>query len=153
MKAEDFVSGLRESQLFTETEIDNIAIGCRGDRTIGAVIEACKILDIGLIAPSINHLMKCMNDEGELILTPAVRKRIKEGALEYDRQVRKLTYYDRKIDYINKVAGMIQNASYAGKMMEAMPAKEVMEILESDWVGRRKECADWVDAFTKEAKA
>jgi hypothetical protein len=153
MKAEDFVSGLRESQLFTETEIDNIAIGCRGDRTIGAVIEACKILDIGLIAPSINHLMKCMNDEGELILTPAVRKRITEKALEYDKQVRKLTYYDRKIDYITKVQGMLESASYDGKMMDNLPSKKVLEILEQDWSRRRQECIDWVEAFTKEAKA
>jgi hypothetical protein len=153
MKAEDFVSGLRESQLFTETEIDNIAIGCAGDRTIGAVIEACHILDIGLVAPSINHLMRCIEQEGELILTPRVRKSITEKALEYDKQVRKLTYYDRKIDYITKVQGMLESASYDGKMMDDMPSKKVLEILEKDWTKRREECVEWVTAFGKEAKA
>ena len=57
MKAEDFITLLRESQYFTENQIDAIATDCRS-HTIGQVLHVCRKLEIGLNGDAITDLVK-----------------------------------------------------------------------------------------------
>ena len=57
LKAIDFITVLRESQLFNEHQIDNIAVDCKTN-TLGQVLSACRKQDIGLDDEAVTTLAR-----------------------------------------------------------------------------------------------
>jgi hypothetical protein len=148
MKAEDFITGLRETQLFSETEIDSITIDCEKNYTIGNVVRVCDALNIGLSPENIDKILEHMTGQGELILSPAVRKRILEKASEYHKWLMKMDWYSQKQASVEKVQAMVERSN-----IEKRQCKEALEILLASIISDRQECIDFVTAFDKEAKA
>jgi hypothetical protein len=57
LKAEDFITLLRECQLFSEHQIDDIAVDCKAN-TLGQVLKVCRDMDIGLNDIAITDLAR-----------------------------------------------------------------------------------------------
>ncbi len=57
MKAVDFITILRESQLFSEHQIDAITVDCKSN-TLGQVLKVCRNLEIRLDDEAITELAK-----------------------------------------------------------------------------------------------